>query len=96
MRLASAHGLTLNAGVIARGDARAERRYCAELDARIDAAALDAGTLYVVSEAGAAVIMDGAGDRVACGRVDTVWICTTREAHARWSAAAPFDPVPYR
>ena len=94
LRLASQHGLTLNAGVIARGDVGAQRRYCADLDARIDAARLDADTLYVMSEAGVAVMTRAAGARVACGRVDTVWICTVPEAHARWRDAAPFDRKP--
>ncbi len=94
VRLAARHGLTLNAGVIARGDVAAQRRYCAELDARIDAATLEADTLYVVSQPGAAALASLAGDRVVCGRVDTVWICTAPEAHARWRAAAPFDHGP--
>lgn len=93
VRLASRYGLTLNAGVIARGDIGAQRRYCADLDARIDAARLDADTLYVLSEAGAAVMTKAAGGRVACGRVDTVWVCSVPEAHARWRDAAPFDRV---
>ena len=92
MRLASQHGLTLNAGVIARGDVRAQRRYCADLDARIDDARLEADTLYVVSAAGGAALTSVAGERVVCGQVDAVWVCTTAEAHARWPAAAPFDP----
>ena len=91
VRLASQHGLTLNAGVIARGDVGAQRRYCADLDARIDAGTLDADTLYVMSKPGGAALTDAAGDRVVCGRVDTVWICTASEAHARWRAAAPLD-----
>lgn len=94
MRLASQHGLTLNAGVIARGDVGAQRRYCADLDARIDAARLNADTLYVLSEAGATVMTKAANGRVACGRVDTVWVCSVPEAHARWRDAAPFDRGP--
>lgn len=94
VRLASQHGLTLNAGVIARRDVGAQRRYCAELDRRIDAARLDPDTLYVLSEAGAAVMTKAAGGRVACGRVDSVWICTAPRAHARWRDAAPFDRRP--
>ena len=94
MRLASQHGLTLNAGVIARGDVGAQRRYCADLDARIDAARLDPDTLYVLSEAGATAMTKAAGGLVACGRVDTVWVCSAPEAHTRWRNAAPFDRGP--
>lgn len=53
VRLASQHGLTLNAD-----------------------------TLYVVSKPGGGALTDAAGDRVMCGRVDTVWICTAPEARA--------------
>ena len=35
--LAARHGLTVNAGVVARADEGARRRYCAALDAAIDA-----------------------------------------------------------
>lgn len=94
VRLASQHGLTLNAGVIARGDVGAQRRYCADLGARIETATLEGDTLYVVSAAGAAGLTRAAGARMACGRIDAVWICTAPEAHARWRAAAPFDHGP--
>ena len=94
VRLASEHGLTLNAGVIARGDMGAQRHYCAELEARIRTGQLEDDTVYVVSADGAAALTDAMSGRTVCGRVDTVWLCTTAAAHARWAAAAPFDRVP--
>ncbi len=96
VHLAARHGVTLNAGVIARGDEGARRRYCAEFDAEIDAVALETDTLYVVSAPAAGVLTGAGGDRVVCGAVDEVWICTTPGAHARWRDAAPFDPVSER
>lgn len=91
MGLAATHGLTLNAGVVARSDAGARARYCAEADREIDAAALRDDSLYLVKPEAAAVLRQAAPDRLACGRIDTVWLCTTTAAHARWAARAAFD-----
>ena len=91
VRLAAGHGLTVNAGVIARRDLAAQRRYCGQLDADIDAVRLRDDTLYVVSPAAAAVLRQRGGAGVACGAVDAVWICTTAAAHAGWAAQARFD-----
>ena len=91
VRLAATYGLTVNAGVIARRDLAAQRRYCVQADADIDAAQLRDDTLYVVSPAAAGVLGRTRGTQVACGAIDAVWICTTADAHARWAAQAPFD-----
>ena len=91
VRLAATYGLTVNAGVIARRDPAAQRRYCVEADADIDAVRLRDDTLYVVSEDAAGVLRRMGGAQVACGAMDAVWICTTAEAHARWAIQAPFD-----
>lgn len=90
VRLAAEHGLTLNAGVIARGDDGAKRRYCASFDAELDAGQLRDDTLYVVSDTAAGILRRSAPG-IECGPIDTVWVCTTAAAHARWAAAAPFD-----
>jgi hypothetical protein len=89
--LTAAHGLTLNAGVVARRDDSARARYCAALDAEIGAAALRDDTLYVVAPDGAPVIAAAGGTRVVCGEIDGVWICTTPAAHARWRDRAGFN-----
>jgi hypothetical protein len=91
VRLAADYRMTVNAGVIARRDLRAQRQYCAEADAAVDAVRLRDDTIYVVSEAAAAVLAKGGGPAVACGRLDAVWMCTTAAAHAAWVGAAPFD-----
>ena len=91
VRLASIHGLTINAGVIARGDEGARRRYCAELEAEVDAAALRTNTLYLLSPAAAATLGRAGGERIVCGAVDAVWICTARARYRRWEKRAAFD-----
>ncbi|MGE4085412.1 MAG: DUF6311 domain-containing protein, partial [Vicinamibacterales bacterium] len=91
VRLAAEHGLTVNAGVIARRDLGAQRRYCVEADAAIDAVRLRDDTLNDVSEPAAGVLERMGGPAVACGRIDTVWICTTAAAYAAWAGEAPFD-----
>jgi hypothetical protein len=92
VRLAATHGLTVNAGVVARADMAARRRYCADADAAIDAGRLADARLYVVIPAAAAILMRSFGGHVACGAIDSVWICTTAQAHARWAGRAAFDP----
>jgi Family of unknown function (DUF6311) len=89
--LAATHGLTLNAGVVARSDTAARARYCAEADREIDAAALRDDTIYLVKPDAARVLRTAAPDRLVCGRIDTIWLCTTAAAHGRWAARANFD-----
>lgn len=91
VRLAATYGLTVNAGVIARRDLGAQRRYCVEADAAIDAVRLRDDTIYVVSESAAGVLTRMGGAAVACGRLGQVWMCTTGAAHAAWADQAPFD-----
>ena len=91
VRLAAGHAMTVNAGVIARRDLRAQGRYCRDADAAIDAVRLRDDTIYVVSESAAGVLTRMGGPAVACGHIDTVWMCTTAAAHQAWANAAPFD-----
>jgi hypothetical protein len=91
MRLAADHALTVNAGVIARRDLAAQRRYCLDADAAIDAVALRDDTLYLVTAAAARILGAAGANRVRCGAVDGVTLCTTAAAHARWAADARFD-----
>ena len=91
VRLAAVHVLTVNAGVIARRDLATQRQYCLDADAAIDAVRLRDDTIYVVSEPAAGVITRMGGPAVACGRIATVWMCTTAAAHRAWAGDAPFD-----
>ena len=63
VRLAASHAMTVNAGVIARRDLRAQGRYCRGADAAIDAVRLRDDTIYVVSESAAGVLAGWAGRR---------------------------------
>ena len=83
--LTARHGLTINAGVVARRDEAARASYCAALDADIDAVRLRDDTLYVVSPPAAGVLAAMGRERVVCGAIDGVSFCTTPAAHARWA-----------
>ena len=74
-RLAADHGLTVNAGVIARGDDSAKRRYCAALDADVRAARIEPGTLYLVHEATARALAAELREAVTCDERDAIWRC---------------------
>lgn len=89
--LAAAHGLTLNAGVVARRDEAARTAYCRELEANVAASRLADDTLYVVTAATAAQLTSAAADRVSCGAIGGVWLCTTASARGRWIGAPRFD-----
>lgn len=75
VRFAADHGMTVNAGVIARGDDGAKRRYCAQLDADVRAARLEAGTVYIVHPATAQALTGQLGERVRCVERDAIWSC---------------------
>ena len=89
--LTARHGLTINAGVVARRDERAREGYCRALDAEIDAARLRDDTLYVVTPDAAAVLTRMGEGRVTCGTIGGVSFCTTPAAHARWADRARLD-----
>jgi hypothetical protein len=89
--LTADHGLTINAGVVARRDERARASYCETLARQVETATLADDTLYVVSPQAAPVVAATGGDRVQCGEIDGVWICSTATAFARWSDRAMFN-----
>lgn len=89
--LTADHGLTINAGVVARRDERARAAYCATLAGQMDDASLADDTLYVVAPQEAPAIAAAGAERVRCGEIDGVWICTTAAAFARWSDRAAFN-----
>lgn len=94
IRLAGRHHASLNAGVVARADASARRRYCSEADAAIDRVELGDDTLYLVSARAAGIIAATGGTRVACGAFGGAWACTTAATRARWPAQLAFDAAP--
>ncbi|MGD9905246.1 MAG: DUF6311 domain-containing protein [Vicinamibacterales bacterium] len=78
LRLAADLGMTVNVGVIARGDDGARRRYCAALDADIQAGRLESGRVYLVTAATAEHLAGLLGDGVGCEVRDGIWACTAR------------------
>ena len=89
--LTARHGLTINAGVVARRDERAREGYCRALDAEIDAARLRDDTLYIVTPDAAGVLTRMGEGHVTCGAIGGVSFCTTPAAHARWADRARLD-----
>lgn len=89
--LTARHGLTINAGVVARRDERAREGYCRALDADIDAVRLRDDTLYVVTSDAAGVLTRMGEGRVTCGTIGGVSFCTTPAAHARWAGRVRLD-----
>jgi hypothetical protein len=75
VRLAADHGMTVNAGVIARGDVGARQRYCAALDAGVRAGRLEAGRVYLVDAATARALTGLLAERVNCVVRDELWTC---------------------
>lgn len=89
--LTARHGLTINAGVVARRDERAREGYCRALDAEIDAVRLRDDTLYVLTPDAAGVLTRQGEGGVTCGVIGGVSFCTTPAARDRWAAAARLD-----
>jgi hypothetical protein len=75
VRFAADHGMTVNAGVIARGDDGARREYCAALDASVRGARLEPGAVYLVHPPTARALTNQLGDRVRCRERDALWSC---------------------
>lgn len=88
VRLAATHGLSVNAGVIARGDDHARAAYCEALDASVDAGRLDARTLYLMHDAGAQELSGRARGTVTCGVLDGVSMCAVAGSAAEWPPVA--------
>jgi hypothetical protein len=94
VQLAAAHGLTVNAGTLARSDDRARRDYCAALGTEMDGGRLRRDTVYVVSPEIAERLQRTGGPETVCLPVDTIRVCTTREAYAAWRSVSEFDREP--
>jgi hypothetical protein len=77
VRLAADHGLTVNAGVIARGDDGARRRYCQELDLQLKQGRLDTGTIYVAGDARREALGRASRGHATCRLIDGLTVCTT-------------------
>ncbi|MGE3277464.1 MAG: DUF6311 domain-containing protein [Vicinamibacterales bacterium] len=74
--LAGLHGLTINAGEVARPSEPARRAYCESLIARVEAGSLDAASLYIV-DSFYRPLFDRADVR--CEDVDGVTVCAAND-----------------
>ncbi len=88
---AGLHGLTLNAGGVARPDDAARLRYCHELGDQVKAGHLDPQTLYIVPPSEVDAIRQAAQPPAVCGVIDTVSICVSAESYQRWRDLAPLQ-----
>jgi hypothetical protein len=77
VRLAADHGLSVNAGVIARGDDGARRQYCHDLDQQLKAGRLDTSTVYVAGEARRDALEQASQGQAVCRPLDGLTMCTT-------------------
>ena len=69
---AGLHGLTLNAGGVARPDDAARLAYCHDLGEQVKAGRLDPQSLYIVPPSEVGAIRQAAQPPAVCGSIDTV------------------------
>ena len=86
---AGLHGLTLNAGGVARPDDAARLAYCHDLGEQVKTGRLDPQSLYIVSPSEVGAIRQAAQPPAVCGSIDTVSVCVTAESYQRWRDLAP-------
>jgi hypothetical protein len=88
---AGLHGLTLNAGGVARPDETARLRYCHELGEQVKAGHLDPRTFYIVPSSEVESIRKAAQPPAVCGVIETVSVCVSAESYQRWRDVAPLQ-----
>jgi hypothetical protein len=89
--LAGLHGLTLNAGGVARPDLAAQRQYCHDLGDRIRAGHIDDRTFYVMLPSEVDALRASAEPPAVCGRIDEVSVCVTAASYQYWRALVPME-----
>ncbi|MCC7124369.1 MAG: hypothetical protein IT178_05940 [Acidobacteria bacterium] len=88
---AGLHGLTINAGGVARPDEAARLRYCHDLGDQMQAGQIDAGTFYIVAASEVGAIRAAAGDRLVCGVIDGINACVSSSSYEGWRDLAVFQ-----
>jgi len=81
---AGLHGLTLNAGGVARPDDAARLRYCHDLGEQVKGGHLEPRTFYIVPPSEVERIRQAAQPPAVCGVIDTVSVCVSAESYQRW------------
>jgi hypothetical protein len=85
--LAGRHGLTINAGEVARPDVDAVRAYCRELHERTREGAVRDDEIYLVHPRFVEPLQRVARSPLICVQVDGLWVCATEASAARWRSA---------
>lgn len=89
--LAGLHGLTINSAEVARFDDAKQRRYCSRVAAEMLTGTVDDQSLYILDTAQAAALKAAARRPVACGTIDTAYICVTADSYAPWRHLAALN-----
>jgi hypothetical protein len=88
---AGLHGLTLNAGGVARPDEAARLAYCHSLGEQVKSGYLDPEALYIVSPADIEAITEAGQLGVVCGAIDRVSVCASAGSYQRWRDRVPLQ-----
>jgi hypothetical protein len=89
--LAGLHGLTINAGGVARPDEIARRRYCHDLGEQMKAGDLQDDAIFIVPPEEVRAIRTVARRPAVCGAIDRVSVCVTAASYQRWRDLATLD-----
>jgi hypothetical protein len=89
--LAGLHGLTINAGGVARPDEAARRRYCHDLGDQVKAGRLADDEIYIVAPGEVPALRAAAQPSAVCGAIDRVSVCVTAASYQRWRELAPLQ-----
>lgn len=85
--LAGLHGLSINAGEVARPDAAKVVAYCRDLQRQTRAGMVDDDTVYLVSRPLVEPFRAAARVPVICLEPDSVPLCVTTHSYEKWRAA---------
>ncbi len=88
---AGLHGLTINAGGVARPDEAARRRYCHDLGEQMQAGQIDARSFYIVPASEVETLRAAAAGRLVCGAIDDITACVSSSSYEAWRDLAVFQ-----
>lgn len=86
--LAGLYGLTINDGLVARLDVGSMHRACQAIARAMQNGDVDPRTIYVLEDREIEAFRAVARRPLACGVIDNVGVCVTRESYASWHDAA--------
>lgn len=89
--LAGLHGLSINAGGVARPDDAARLRYCHELGDTVKAGHIDERSFYIVPRSEVESIRHGSQPPAVCGDIDGLAVCVTASSYQRWRDRVPLS-----